>query len=284
MNISAFKDITRIEQTLFGLPFLLAGALLPLTQDGVSLSFGWLWIFPAFLLARISGMAFNQLIDRHIDAKNPRTSKRALPTGRATENQARIIAWTALALFLLVCFQINTLCFLFAPLVAFLLFIYSYLKRITSSCHFVLGIIHFLGPVMAAIAVTGSLPISSLFIGAAAAFSIIGNDIVYAIQDFEFDRTHNLFSLPSRLGIERSLMIARLLHLFCLAMLFCVGVAAHLPVFYYGSVIVAGIVFYKFHKKMGQKFFAERLFFSCNVVIAFTAFAFILASVVWDVM
>ena len=283
MNLSALKDLTRIEQTLFGLPFLLAGALLPITQADVSFSFRWLWIFPAFMLARVSGMAFNQLIDRHIDAKNPRTQRRALPSGRVTENQARAIAWSTLALFLLVCFKINTLCFLIAPLAAFLLFIYSYLKRVTSSCHCVLGIIHFLGPVMASIAIAGTILFPVLFLGAAAALSIIGNDIIYAIQDYEFDRTHNLFSLPSRLGIESSFMVARLLHILCLAMLIGLGFSAHFPVFYYGAIIAAGVVFYKFHKKIGQKL-SEPFFFSCNVVVAFTVFAFVLASVLWDAM
>lgn len=283
MNITAFKDLTRIEQTLFGLPFILAGAFLSILQVDVSFSFRWLWIFPAFLLARISGMSFNQLIDRYIDAKNPRTQKRAIPMGRVSENQARLVAWGALVLFLLVCFQINTLCFLFAPVAASLLFLYSYLKRITSSCHFVLGIIHFLGPVMASMAICGTFLMSAFFLGAAAAFSIIGNDIAYAIQDFEFDRAHNLFSLPSRLGIENSLLLARVAHLLCLVTLIGVGFTAHLPVFYYVLVIVAGMIFYKFHKKIGQKI-SEPLFFSCNVMIAFSVLAFVLASVLWDVM
>ncbi|MCC5833065.1 MAG: 4-hydroxybenzoate octaprenyltransferase [Chlamydiales bacterium] len=283
MNISALKDLTRVEQTLFGLPFLISGALLPMTQADVSFHLRWLWIFPAFMLARVSGMAFNQLIDRHIDAKNPRTNKRALPSGKVTENQARAVAWGTLTLFLLVCFKINTICFLFSPLAAFLLFIYSYLKRVTASCHFVLGMIHFLGPVMASIAISGTLSLSPLFLGAAAALSIMGNDIVYAIQDYEFDRAHNLFSLPSRLGVESSLAIARLLHLLCLVMLIGVGFTAHFPIFYYGLIVAAGIAFYKFHKKVGQKL-CESLFFSCTVVVAFSVLGFVLASVIWDVM
>lgn len=283
MNIAAFKDLTRIEQTLFGLPFLLGGALLPIIQVDVSFSWRFVLIFPAFLLARISGMAFNQVIDCYIDARNPRTENRAVPSGRVSERQARIVAWGALFLFLLVCFQINVLCLILAPFVAALLIIYSYLKRFTASCHFALGVIHFLCPVMAAAAISGTILISTLFLGLAAACSIVGNDIAYAIQDFEFDRKHALFSLPACLGIKNSLLIARLFHILCVFMLLFVGLTAHLPVFYYLLTIVASMAFYKFHKNLSDKI-DESLFFSCNVVISFSVFGFILASVLWDVL
>ncbi len=283
MNLAAFKDLTRIEQTLFNLPLVLAGALLTYTQCDVTLNFRIFWIFPAFLLARISGMAFNQLIDRHIDAKNPRTQNRTLPSGRVSEKQARLIAWGALVLFLLVCFQINTLCFLLAPVVALLLFSYSYLKRFTTACHFVLGLIFGLGPLMASIAVSGTILVPALWLGFAAALSITGSDAVYAIQDFEFDRNHCLFSLPSKLGIEKSLQFSRLLHFLCVIALALVGFTGHLPVFYYALVPLSAGIFYRFHSKISEKP-TEPLFFSCNVQIAFTIFGFILASVIWDVM
>ncbi len=283
MNLTAFKDLTRIEQTLFNLPLLLAGALLPFTLCDVTLTFRFFLVLPAFLLARISGMAFNQLIDRHIDAQNPRTENRALPSRRVSAKQARVAAWGALVLFLLVCFQINTLCLLLAPVVALLLFSYSYLKRFTSACHFILGLIFGLGPLMASIAVSDTLLAPALFLGLAAALSITGSDVVYAIQDFEFDRNHHLFSLPSRLGIEKSLLFSRLLHLFSLIALALVGLTGHLPVFYYLLVGCVAVIFYRFHAKINEKL-TEPLFFSCNVQIAFTVFGFILASVLWDVM
>ncbi len=283
MNFSAFKDVTRIEQTLFGLPFLLAGALLPFAQIDVSFSFRCLWIFPAFLLARVSGMAFNQLIDSHIDKKNPRTENRAIPSGRVGAKQVQILAWAALALFLLVCLQINTVCFLLAPFAAFLLFIYSYLKRVTASCHFVLSVIHFLGPVMASAAIANTLLLPPILLGAAAACLIIGIDVTYAVQDVEFDRSNNLFSLPARLGVEKSLTVARASHIFSLLLLFCVGVTAHLPIFYYLLIPLAAAIFFKFHKKAEEEV-VEPLIFSCTVMISLSVFAFILASIVWDVM
>lgn len=280
-RILALKDLTRFEQTLFGLPFLLSGALLSLVH--IQLNWRILWIFPAFLFARISGMAFNQLIDRFIDEKNPRTKNRAIPSGRVSEKLARLIAWSSLFLFLGVCAQVNTKCLVLAPFTAFLLYIYSYLKRFTYLCHFVLGLIHFFCPVMASIAISNTLPLSTLFLGMAAALSIIGNDIAYALQDSEFDRQHQLYSFPARFGIKHSLLVARISHLLCLFMLIAVGYTAHLAAFYYLAVVVVGWNFYQFHKKIAEKL-AEPLFFSCNVAVAFSVFGFILASVVWDVM
>lgn len=281
ITFRTFKDLTRLEQTLFGLPYVFAGALLPLSE--MSFHLRWLWILPAFLLARISGMAFNQLIDRYIDAKNPRTENRPLPGGRVSENQARLIAWGGLFLFLWVCHQINTFCFLLAPLAGFALVIYSYLKRMTVGCHFVLGFIHFLSPVMAASAITGSFYAPSLFLGLAAASSIIGSDIVYALQDYEFDCKENLFSLPSRLGIETSLLVSRLMHLSALFFLILVGFSARLPVFYFLIIPIVGRCFYRFHKRMAEKV-AEPLFFSSTAVVALSVFGFILASFIWDVL
>lgn len=283
MNLSTFKDLTRFEQTLFGLPYLMAGALLPFVYDELPLSLSLLWIFPAFLFARISGMAFNQLIDSSIDAKNPRTNNRAIPSKKVTVTQAKIIAWGTLFLFMLTCFQINMLCLSLAPFAALLLFVYSYLKRMTASVHFVLGVIHFLCPMMASIAVSGRILMAPFFLGLSAACSIIGNDIIYAVQDMEFDRKHHLFSFPAQFGIEKSFLVARVVHIMCLLFLFLVGITAHLPIFFYVLIPVVGAIFYQFHKKV-EKEIHDSLFFSCAVAVSFSVFGFVLASVLWDVM
>ena len=137
---------------------------------------------------------------------------------------------------------------------------------------------------MAAAAISGSLYLPTLFLGLAAALSISGNDIVYAIQDFAFDREEKLFSIPARLGVEKSLFIARLTHIASVFMLLLVGVTAHLPIFYYLLLGVASYTFYNFHKGIAQKKSPEALFFSCNVIFSLSVFGFILASVLWDVM
>lgn len=286
MRFAAFKDLTRFEQTLFGLPFLLSGACLALLQE--PLSPGWLWIFPAFLLARISGMAFNQLIDREIDGRNPRTELRPIPSGKVTLRQARFVAWGTLILFLLVCCQINLPTALLSLGAAVLLYIYSYMKRIHYTCHVVLGVIHFLGPVMAYVATTESFALPIFFLGGAACFLLMGTDIVYAIQDYEFDKRNDLWSFPSKFGVASSLNVSAYCHIFCLLMLLGVGLTAHFPLLYYLSLPVMGVIFIYFHRhvRTHQKYLRgiESSFFLCTVSISFSALFFIATSCVWRAM
>ncbi len=294
LSLSTFVDLTRFEMTLFGLPFILVGALLPLANFDFLLTLGTsdflrcLWILPAFLTARISGMAFNQLIDRAIDAKNPRTSERALPSGRATAVQARLIAWGSLATFILICSQINALCFWLSPLAAALIYLYSYTKRFTSFCHLVLGSIHLLGPLMASIAVCGKFTIGPLFLGAAASLSIAGNDIVWAIQDFFFDKRHHLHSIPTRFGIKKSLRIAQLLHALCVVMLVIAGYKSGLHMIYLVAPILVTLLFLDFHGKVAQLAYQPTevarltpLFFKCNVSASLLTLLFFFIGVVW---
>ena len=289
MRLAAFRDLTRFEQTLFGLPFVLSGFLLGSFQG-----FDWkmlLLVMLAFLLARVSGMAFNQLIDRHIDARNPRTQNRALPSGRVSVIQARVVAWAALSLFIILCLQMNPLTAVLSLLAAALLYAYSYMKRIHASCHLVLGCIHFLGPVMAFTAVTGIFAPCAALLGAAAALSILGTDIVYAIQDQDFDCAEGLFSIPSRLGLEKSLFIAALAHGICLLMLFCLGWSVHLPLIYYLILPIVGIVLGYFHYQVRQQWRAynnfravESYFFFCTVAVSSFTLLLILVSKVWAVL
>jgi 4-hydroxybenzoate polyprenyltransferase len=241
-----------------------------------------------FMLARISGMAFNQLIDRYIDVRNPRTQNRPLPLGKVSVAQARTIAWGTLSLFTILCLQMNTLTALLAIVAAPLLYLYSYMKRVHASCHLVLASIHFLGPMMAFTAVTGSCIPSAAFLGAAAALSILGTDIIYAIQDYEFDCAEGLFSIPSRLGIKKSILIAQVSHGLCLFMLFCTGWFLHLPLIYYLNLLCAGTIFGYFHylayyQWKEHKNFHEMasFFFWCNVGVSGCSLLFILISRVW---
>jgi 4-hydroxybenzoate polyprenyltransferase len=288
MRFGAFKELTRLEQTFFGLPFTAGGLLLAYLEKGVQNGWALLWVLPAFLLARISGMAFNQLIDCHIDQRNPRTFNRPIPSGRITEKQARWVAWTALFLFLLVCFQINQITAILALFAASLLYIYSYTKRVHASCHFILGFIHFLGPVAAYAALTGTFSIASICLGCTAAASIIGNDIAYAIQDYDFDRRQGLYSIPCRFGIAKSLILSFLMHFFCPLFLLFLGLIFRLPLFFYAFLTPLIGYLYYFHfmlkKEWGIKQSIqgmEKLFFVCNIVVSFFSFFYILTFTLW---
>jgi 4-hydroxybenzoate polyprenyltransferase len=291
MNFEKFKELTRLEQIFFGLPFVISGALLPfadftfINQINLKYCLHWLWIIPAFMAARISGMAFNQLIDRHIDAENPRTKDRVLPAKRVSPKQAACVAWCALISFLFICSQLNLLCFILAPFAAFLLFIYSYMKRIHSSCHFVLGLIHFLSPFMAWIAIKGSYGFPPIFLGLAALLSITGNDIVYALQDYEFDRKKGLHSIPSRLGQVKSLQLAQCLHVLCVLSLFFLGLVAKLHWIFFFAPLLVGFILYYFHMTFGRTPKGkESLFFSSNILVSFAVLIFTFLGIVWPAL
>ncbi|MBS0624204.1 MAG: UbiA family prenyltransferase [Verrucomicrobia bacterium] len=284
LTLQTFVDLTRLEQTLFGLPFVLAGALLPLALYPRSMcSFSsWLWLILAFIAARVSGMAFNQLIDRHFDARNPRTQARPIPSGRATAAQARWIAWGALTVFIFICSQLNTVCLFLAPLAALLIYVYSYLKRVHIVCHFVLGTIHLLGPVMAAAAICNHLVGPALLLGLAALCSISGHDIVYAIQDYRFDRTHQLHSLPARFGLKASLNLSKLLHGMCVLFLLLLGFITPLNRIFFAAPLLASLLFLDFHQKVKPlvddpelSLNITPLFFRCNTAIAFISLLFV---------
>jgi 4-hydroxybenzoate polyprenyltransferase len=205
-----FSELTKFEQTLFGLPFTLSGVLMPLYLAPLNqwLSFRLLWILPAFIAARLSGMAFNQWLDKDIDAENPRTQARLLPSKRVEEKTVAALAISLLMLFLGCCYAIHPTCFLGGLLAAFLIAIYSFTKRFTWLCHFFLGAIHFLGPVMASVAVSSTVTASSLLLGLIAGLTLAASDIFYAFQDFYFDRSRGIFSIPARFGLAHAYKIA----------------------------------------------------------------------------
>lgn len=295
MSFSTIKELTRLEHSLFALPFVLASALLSMILLGSLDDVIWMnfiWILPATIIGRISGMAFNQLIDRYIDADNPRTAGRPLPSMRIQVRSARLIAWSSLALLLFICFQISPLCAYLGLFAALFIYLYSYMKRIHASCHFILGMVHFLGVVMASIALINGFSISSILLGLAAFSSISGNDIAYAIQDIKFDIAYDLHSLPARIGTQRSLAVAGLLHLivFPLALL-GVGLTAHLPLVYYLCIPSTLWVFARFHRAIkskirdtGDAVGLEKEFFSCGVQISLIVLAFISLSFVMRIL
>ena len=294
LTFATFKELTRLELSFFGLPFLIGGALLPFASfqflthfRGVE-ALRFLWLIPAFMAARISGMAFNQLIDAKIDGKNARTKERPIPSGRASAMEAGKIAWTSLFAFVLICAFINKACLSMSFVAALLIILYSYMKRISMACHFVLGAIHLLGPVMAAALISGSFSKPAFYLGVMAFFSIAANDIAYAIQDVSFDIKEKLHSIPARLGVDKALWIARFCHIFVLWAYMKMARAAAFPPSSILCVFVLGLVYFQFHRKLldalkkkeGSRIPA--LFKSCNVTVPCVTLFFILLGVVWS--
>ncbi|MGI8989203.1 MAG: UbiA-like polyprenyltransferase [Bryobacteraceae bacterium] len=216
-------DMIKFEHSVFALPFALTGALLALRQSGFQVAAWWhqvAWIVAAMVGARSAAMAFNRLVDSESDRLNPRTSGRHLPAGLLSRGFGWGFVAASSFLFLYAARQLNSLCFLLAPLALAIVFFYSFTKRFTSLSHLVLGFALGIAPAAAWIAVRGSLDPRILLLTAAVMFWTAGFDVIYSCQDYEFDMRENLFSVPRAVGIERALAIAKVLHVAMIACLF----------------------------------------------------------------
>lgn len=213
MDCKRFSDLIMLEQTLFSLPFVLIGVLF---AGGGNLA-TWVWVIIALAAARTAGMSFNRVLDREIDARNPRTRDRILPRGEVSRFSVWLTATVAVAVFVLAAFMLNTLCFYLSFVCVFLLFTYSFLKRFTAASHFYLGLIEAAAPAGGYVAVTGHLDMVAILLGLVIMAWIAGLDIVYAFQDMDFDAREKLHSLPVAISRDKALLVSRL----CYAAAFC---------------------------------------------------------------
>jgi 4-hydroxybenzoate polyprenyltransferase len=201
----------RIEHSVFALPFAFLGAFL--AAQGLPTAHQILWIVVAMVSARSAAMGFNRLVDRHYDARNPRTSSRALPRGEVSSRFVWSFVVVSALVFAAAAWMLNPLAFYLTPLALVLVFFYSYTKRFTSLSHLFLGLALGIAPVGAWIAVRGQLEATPLFLTAAVLFWVAGFDIIYACQDIDFDRRTRLYSLPARFGVRTALRVSAGLHL-----------------------------------------------------------------------
>jgi len=222
MIIKAYLSLIRFSHTLFALPFALVGFFLgaadypdqPLWQLAI-------WGLLAMVFARSAAMAFNRYIDRSIDAKNPRTQAREIPSGLLSPSSVVFFVALMMLGFVLVTLQINRTCLFLSPLALLVVLGYSYTKRFTWLCHFVLGIGLALAPVGAYVAVSASFSLVPILMGCSVLFWVAGFDILYALQDVEFDQSEKLHSVPVRFGLRSALRIARFSHLFSAIFITC---------------------------------------------------------------
>jgi 4-hydroxybenzoate polyprenyltransferase len=238
-TVCELLEMVKFEHTLFALPFALMGMLL--AADGLPAARVVLWILVAMVSARSAAMGFNRIIDRRTDALNPRTSGRALPTGRVTTSQAAAFVLIMIAVFVLATYALNPLAFRLGPLALVIILGYSYSKRFTWLCHLWLGLAIGMAPTAAWIAVTGSLSPVPLWLTGAAASWVAGFDILYGMADQSFDRAHRIHAIPARFGPVAALGISRVLHVFSVALLLVTGLTADLGSVYYSGVAVAAL-------------------------------------------
>ncbi|HPZ09595.1 MAG TPA: UbiA-like polyprenyltransferase [Candidatus Eremiobacteraeota bacterium] len=279
MNIKNFIDLVRLEQTLFALPFAYLGVIAG--AGGVPEFSIWFWVTLAMFGARTAGMSLNRIIDMDLDGKNPRTAGRLLPSGKITKNKVWLITFLSLALLVFSSWMLNPLCFKLSPVAVILLWFYSYCKRFTWATHLVLGLVESAAPIGGWLAVTGEWNITPFFLGSAIIFWMTGLDIIYACQDYEFDRKERIFSIPANFGLERALFISSFSHILTVFFLIVFGIAVKLGIIYYCGVTLTGMLFIYEHRLINPADLkhVNRAFFTVNSWISIVIFIFTLGDI-----
>jgi 4-hydroxybenzoate polyprenyltransferase len=274
-------NLVRLPHTIFALPFALVGAVLasyvsPITAGDV------VWVVVAFTSARFAAMGFNRIVDREIDARNPRTRSREIPSGAMGVREAGVAVTIASVIFFIAAWQLHPLCLMLSPLALGWVLFYSYTKRFTRWSHLVLGVGLSIAPVGGYLAITGqwSNPWWMLIALAIAVATWVGGfDILYALQDVSFDRDNRLYSVPSTFGERRALDIARVLHVTTVVALGVAGVGADAGALYFAGVLVAGALLLYEHSLVRADDFTrlDAAFFTMNGVISIAFFGFVFA-------
>jgi len=274
-----FASLVKIEHTVFALPFAYVGAFLAV--DAVPSGHDLLWITLAMVGARSLAMALNRLIDAGIDARNPRTAARELPSGKLTAAQVLVFCAASLALFLVAVWQLDPLVRWLWPIPVAAFVVYPYLKRWTWGAHFWLGAVDGLAPVGAWVAIRGDLPWQAWVLGAAVAPWVAGFDLFYCLFDLAFDREHGLHSWAARFGERSAFAAARATHALTVALLVTAGLGLPVGALYWlGVGLVAALLLYEHSLvRPGDLRRLDAAFFTMNGVISVAFFAFVLLDV-----
>lgn len=233
-------EMIKFEHTVFALPFALLSALLAARGIPEPRTLGWILV--AMVGARSAAMAFNRIADLHYDALNPRTANRALPRGILTLGQVAAFTAVSAGVFVLAAWQLNPLCFALSPVALLWILGYSYTKRFTALSHLWLGLSLGIAPVGAWLAVRGQFDLVPILLALAVTLWTAGFDIIYSLQDVEFDRRVGLRSLPQTVGEAPALWLSRLMHVGMVGLLLAVGRLADLHWGYYAGVSVAALL------------------------------------------
>ena len=262
-TVRNYLSLIKFSHTIFAMPFALIGFFLGAqnsvfggVQWNLNKEVGWGWgitnfvwwkdnmlvklilIILCMIFARSAAMAFNRYLDRNFDSKNPRTAIREIPSGIISANNALVFTVVSSFLFIITCYFINRVCFFLSPIALLVVLGYSYTKRFTPLCHLILGLGLSLAPIGAYLAVTGHFSLLPILFSMTVIFWVSGFDIIYSLQDEEFDRSQKLYSLPARLGKSKALRISEFLHALSVACIITAGIFAHFGWLYWMGVIV----------------------------------------------
>ncbi|MDX2007025.1 MAG: menaquinone biosynthesis prenyltransferase MqnP [Meiothermus sp.] len=267
-RLKTYLELIRFEHTLFALPFAYGGMLM--AAQGWP---GWgifAWITVAMVGARTGAMALNRLIDRSIDAANPRTAGRHLPRGVVSPAEVLVLAVVGLLCLTLAAFNLNPLTAMLLPVAVFFLVGYSYTKRFTWLCHFWMGLTIGAATAGGWIAVTGAFEPALFALWAGTAFWLAGFDILYATQDFKFDRENGIYSVPARFGIPTALKIAQVCHALTFGFFLLTGALSGAgPIYFLGVLAVGAVLVYEhWLVKPDDLTKVDQAFFQANVVVS----------------
>jgi 4-hydroxybenzoate polyprenyltransferase len=274
-----YYRLVKFEHTIFALPFAYVGAFLAV--DGVPSAHDLLWITLAMVGARSLAMALNRLIDARIDARNPRTATREIPSGALSTVAVVAFCVASLALYLVSVWQLDPFVRWLSPIPVIMFVVYPYLKRFTWLCHLWLGAVDGLAPVGAWAAIKGEIPWQAWALGGAVACWVAGFDLFYALFDADVDREQGLHSWVTRFGEDGAFTGARILHLTTIVLLVAAGIGLHVGLLYWlGVLAVAGLLLYEHSLvRPGDLRRLDAAFFTMNGVISVAFFAFVLADV-----
>jgi 4-hydroxybenzoate polyprenyltransferase len=275
-----FATLVKIEHTVFALPFAYVGALL--SVGGVPRARDLLWITVAMVGARSLAMALNRLVDAGLDARNPRTARRELPSGRLRPWQVVAFCTVSLAVFLVAVWQLDPLVRWLWPIPVLGFVVYPYLKRFTWLCHLWLGAVDGLAPVGAWVAITGELPWEAWVLGAAVALWIAGFDLFYSLFDLDVDRAQGLHSWATRFGVRGTFAGARAFHVATVALLVLAGLGLDVGALYWLGVAAVGALLLYEHALVRPDDLRrlDAAFFTVNGVISVVFLGFVVLDAV----
>ena len=245
-----YLSLVKFSHTIFAMPFALIGFFIAIAEQGKGLSKPWwellLLVILCMVFARSAAMAFNRWLDAKYDALNPRTATREIPQGLITSRNALTFVIINCIAFIFCSFLINALCFWLSFVALFVVLSYSYTKRFTPLCHLILGVGLSLAPIGAFLAVTGRFELLPLLFSFTVLFWVSGFDIIYALQDEEFDKSNNLLSIPAVMGKKNGLLVSTLLHVLSALCIIAAGVYGHFSIYYWVGVFVfVGMLIYQ---------------------------------------
>jgi 4-hydroxybenzoate polyprenyltransferase len=287
-SLRVYLDMIKIEHSIFALPFAMIGMMWGSNSVSGSAWPGWwkfIWIVIAMVSCRSAAMSYNRIADRDIDAINPRTKMRAIPAGILQLRQANLFFWSSCAVFFLAAGLLNPIALALSPLALGVTLFYSRTKRFSPLCHFILGLSLGIAPAAAWIAVTGRFALAIVPITLAVLFWTAGFDIIYSLQDEEFDREHGLRSLPETLGKTRALTVSRLCHLATVACLVWGGLLVAAGIYWFIGIAAVAIVlaYEQSIVSPGDLSRVDRAFFELNGFVGLMLFVAALADQIWSV-